>query len=170
MAPCFSSHQGDACMKTWLCAVGVSVAAAAVSAPLAAQWPAFAPSGVPKGADGKPDLTAPTPRTADGTPDLSGVWVNPGFGAAGRGLRGAPGSPQAGQRGAGAPAQASDAPPSGNFGNVGAGFKDGLPFQPWAADLRKQRMAGNSKDNPDALCLPMGFMQFHTHPQPRKIV
>jgi len=31
-------------------------------------------------------------------------------------------------------------------------------------------MADNSKDNPDAHCLPMGFMQFHTHPQPRKII
>jgi hypothetical protein len=45
-----------------------------------------------------------------------------------------------------------------------------LPFTPWAAELKKTRMAGNSKDNPDALCLPMGFMQFHTHPQPRKII
>jgi len=43
-------------------------------------------------------------------------------------------------------------------------------MQPWAADLVKQRQANNSKDNPDAHCLPMGFMQFHTHPQPRKIV
>jgi hypothetical protein len=31
-------------------------------------------------------------------------------------------------------------------------------------------MADNSKDNPDAHCLPMGFMQFHTHPEPRKII
>ena len=31
-------------------------------------------------------------------------------------------------------------------------------------------MADESKDNPDAWCLPMGFMQFHTHPQPRQIV
>ena len=31
-------------------------------------------------------------------------------------------------------------------------------------------MADNQKDNPDALCLPMGFMQLHGHPQPRKIV
>jgi hypothetical protein len=31
-------------------------------------------------------------------------------------------------------------------------------------------MADSSKDNPDAHCLPMGFMQYHTHPQPRKIV
>ena len=26
------------------------------------------------------------------------------------------------------------------------------------------------EDNPDAHCLPMGNMQFHTHPQPRKII
>ena len=31
-------------------------------------------------------------------------------------------------------------------------------------------MADNMKDNPDAHCLPMGNMQLHTHPQPRKIV
>jgi hypothetical protein len=32
-------------------------------------WP-----GIPRTADGEPDLTAPTPRGADGRPDLSGVW------------------------------------------------------------------------------------------------
>ncbi|HZI99885.1 MAG TPA: hypothetical protein VFD22_04420, partial [Gemmatimonadaceae bacterium] len=47
---------------------------------------------------------------------------------------------------------------------------DGLPLQPWAAELLRKRMADNSKDNPDAHCLPMGFMQFHTHSQPRKII
>ena len=31
-------------------------------------------------------------------------------------------------------------------------------------------MADNQKDNPDAHCLPMGFMQLHRHPQPRKII
>ena len=31
-------------------------------------------------------------------------------------------------------------------------------------------MAEDSKDNPDANCLPMGFTQFHMQPQPRKIV
>jgi hypothetical protein len=50
-------------------------------------------------------------------------------------------------------------------------MKDGLlPLQPWAADLLKQRRATNSKDNPDARCLPMGLMQLHMHVQPRKIV
>jgi hypothetical protein len=31
-------------------------------------------------------------------------------------------------------------------------------------------MAENSKDNPDAHCLPMGLMQYHLHPQPRKMI
>jgi hypothetical protein len=31
-------------------------------------------------------------------------------------------------------------------------------------------MAAGMKDNPDAHCLPMGHMQLHSHPQPRKIV
>lgn len=34
----------------------------------------------------------------------------------------------------------------------------------------KKRQADNSKDNPDALCLPMGFLQFHNHPEPRKML
>jgi hypothetical protein len=45
-----------------------------------------------------------------------------------------------------------------------------LPIQPWAQELKDRRMADNSKDNPDAWCLPMGIMQFHNHPQPRRIV
>jgi len=56
------------------------------------------------------------------------------------------------------------------FFNIGSTLKDGLPFTPWAAALRKERSDNNNKDNPDAHCLPMGFMQFHTHPQPRKMI
>ena len=49
---------------------------AALSPSLSAQWPLYPASGVPKGPDGKPDLTAPAPRTADGKPDLSGIWMS----------------------------------------------------------------------------------------------
>jgi hypothetical protein len=56
------------------------------------------------------------------------------------------------------------------FGDISAGMEGGLPLQPWAAELKKQRVADLSRDNPDAHCLPMGLMQFHIHPQPRKIV
>jgi hypothetical protein len=59
-------------------------------------------------------------------------------------------------------------PPLALFGNTGAGFKEGLPFQPWAAELQKKR--ANGLDNPDALCLPQGLLQYHLDPQPRKVV
>src|SRR5215471_6513301 len=39
-----------------------------------AQWLNFKTPGIPRTADGKPDLTAPAPRTADGHSDLSGLW------------------------------------------------------------------------------------------------
>ena len=121
---------------------------------LMAQWAPIPTRGVPKGADGKPDMQGAAPRTADGKPDLSGIWEN--------------------DRPAAADAPATqprpDTPPLASFGDIGKGFKDGLPIQPWVADLVKKRMADNSKDNPDAHCLPMGNMQFHNHPQPRKII
>jgi hypothetical protein len=135
--------------------VALGLLAAVLAAPsLHAQWSNYPTSGVPRNADGKPNLTAPAPRTADGHLDLSGVWNYAGV----LGLRGRPPEPPPGT-----PVQAT-------FWNIEAGFKDGLPFQPWAAELRKQRMASDSKDNPDAACLPLGYMQLHTHSQPRKIV
>jgi hypothetical protein len=36
--------------------------------------------------------------------------------------------------------------------------------------LMAERKRLGSKDNPDAHCLPMGIMQFHEHPQPRKMI
>lgn len=41
---------------------------------LTAQWIDYPTPGIPRLADGKPNLTAPAPRTADGKPDLSGIW------------------------------------------------------------------------------------------------
>src|SRR5260370_10236630 len=41
---------------------------------LFAQWLDFRTPGIPRTADGKPNLTAPAPRTPDGKPDLSGIW------------------------------------------------------------------------------------------------
>ena len=43
---------------------------------LAAQWHGYPTPGIPRTADGKPNLSAPAPRTAAGTPDLSGIWLS----------------------------------------------------------------------------------------------
>ncbi len=142
-------------MTKWIHIATMLAMAIAWSSSLSAQWAKHPTKGVPRTADGSPDMNAPAPRTADGKPDLSGNWVrfvNPGG------------------RGAPAPPPPPGTPPVATFGEVGAGFPDGLPFTPWAAELKKQRMSVQQKDNPDALCLPMGFMQFHTHGQPRKVI
>ena len=47
----------------------------ALCATLSAQWLNYPTPGMPRTADGKPNLSAPTPRTADGKPDLSGLWT-----------------------------------------------------------------------------------------------
>lgn len=44
-----------------------------------------------------------------------------------------------------------------------------IPYQPWAAELAKQREASGSVGHPDAHCLPLHPVQLHTHPYPRKI-
>jgi hypothetical protein len=61
-------------------------------------------------------------------------------------------------------------PPVATFFEAGANIPGGLPYTPWAAELRKQRFDLKAKDNPDANCLPMGFLQFHQQPQPRMII
>jgi len=152
-------------MKAWLTAA-VSAGLLALlslflSPALSAQWPSHPTVGIPRTAGGAPNLAAPAPRMSDGKPDLSGVWENPGWQelatASVSGTGGAPGRPAL-ARG------------PGLFFDLDSAVQGGLPLQPWAADLKKMRMAGNNKDNPDAHCLPMGNMQLHTHPQPRKII
>jgi hypothetical protein len=39
------------------------------------QWFNYPAPGIPRSADGKPDLSAPAPKMYDGKPDLSGVWA-----------------------------------------------------------------------------------------------
>jgi hypothetical protein len=45
--------------------------------PAAAQWLDRPWPGIPRTAEGKPNLTAPAPRGPDGKPDLTGVWNGP---------------------------------------------------------------------------------------------
>jgi len=128
------------------------------------QWPEYPTQG-PRTQDGKIDLAGPPPKTHTGKPDFSGLWepalenAKPGQTS----YNGLPPLPFA------IPNAEGD-PPTGRFFNIGGGFKDGLPFTPWAAALRAEREGNNAKDNPDAHCLPMGLTQLHMHIQPRKVV
>ena len=142
-------------MRTIVAAVVFVVTASPL---LLAQWPKYTLPGTPKAADGKVNLAGPPPRAADGKVDLSGVWET------NQGRRGRGPAPVAAEG-------TGELPPSGSiFGNIGDQIQGGAPYQPWAAELVKKRMADNSKDNPDAHCLPMGVMQMTSHPYPKKII
>jgi hypothetical protein len=111
------------------------------STAVAGQWVHLPTAGLPRNADGTPNLSAPAPRLPDGKPDLSGIWrpLNTN--------RCTPGSGQFVECGAelGGSPLARD---------IGRGVTGGLPFQPWAAALYKTRLADDSRDDPHVRCLP----------------
>ena len=116
-----------------------------------AQWPKQPLTGVPKNPDGSLNLSAPTPKTSDGKPDLSGIWVL-------ERNRPCP------------PGGCVDMEVGQEFLNMGWNFKDGLPYQPWAAALVKARRADNGKDDLDSNCRPSGIVKLTTSPLYRKFL
>ena len=54
-----------------------ALALCAGTMPASAQWLDRPWPGIPRTADGKPNLAAPAPRGPDGKPDLTGVWNSP---------------------------------------------------------------------------------------------
>lgn len=62
-------------MRTiWFASLGFAAVILLTSATAYAQWLNNRTSGIPRTADGKADLSAPTPRLSNGKPDLSGLW------------------------------------------------------------------------------------------------
>jgi hypothetical protein len=122
-----------------------------------AQWLHYPTADVPRKADGKPDLNAPTPRLADGKPDFSGIWhasnpfrCNPNAGqfvACGTEIGGSP-----------------------LGGNLGRNLPGGLPYRPEAATLAKERRADDSRDDPHVRCLPDNPPRHWTLPHLTKAV
>jgi hypothetical protein len=136
-------------------ALVAAVLAGLCAAPAAAQWLDYPTPGLPRTADGAPDLSAPAPRTAEGQPDLSGVWWA-------------------------AEVRFDDCPlvddcitqvglPFDQI-DIGRSLPDGLPLQPWAAELAAERMARQAADDPHARCLPPNFPRAYVLPQYFKIV
>jgi hypothetical protein len=124
-------------------------------APAAAQWLQYPTPGVPRDSHGKPNLAAPAPRTSDGKPDLSGLWQLDTS------------CPPQGCEGVN---QVGDYPVAPEFRNLGARLPNGLPYQPWAAALVKQRQEQNGKDDPVTLCKPADVLRLLTFPPPRKLL
>jgi hypothetical protein len=54
--------------------IAIAAALWLLPASLSAQWLDWRTPGIPRSADGQPNLTAPAPRTPAGKPDLSGMW------------------------------------------------------------------------------------------------
>jgi hypothetical protein len=133
-------------------AVTAMLAAVVMVSPVPAQWLNYPTAGVPKAANGSPNLTAPTPRTSDGKPDLSGLWTVMCPTANGPVL-----------------CLPEIAVPR-DFADIGRSLSGGLPYQPWAADIVKARRAENGKDDPFTHCLPGSVARIHTVPLLRKIV
>jgi hypothetical protein len=117
-----------------------------------AQWVNYPTRGVPRTPDGRPNLNAPPPRTADGKPDFTGIWQ----------LEPDASCPEVGCQ--------VDYPVGSEFRNLGAKLKGGLPYQPWAAALVKERTAQLGKDDPVGFCKPGSAVRILTYPPYRKFL
>ena len=104
------------------------------------QWVQYPTADVPRKPDGTPNLTAPAPRLSDGKPDFSGLWHVT--------LRN-PCNPSVNRL-----SNCTEIGGSPLARNIGASLPGGLPFQPWAAEIAKQRTADDSRDDPHVRCLP----------------
>jgi len=95
--------------------------------PAAGQWPGYLAPGIPRLADGTPNLSAPAPRMSDGKPDLTGLWHIDGPGHVG-----------------------------GFAWNVAQDLAPDN-VTPWARSVFRERLLNLGKESPMARCLPRGL-------------
>jgi hypothetical protein len=130
--------------------LGIVLLVLAGAASAHAQWLKYPTPGVPRTADGRPNLEAPAPRLADGKPDFSGIWqLLP---------RPCP------------PGGCDDYQVGPEFLNLGARREGGLPYQPWARALAAERTDQLGRDDPVGFCKPGGAVRILTFPPFRKFL
>jgi hypothetical protein len=144
---------------------------AAAAAAWSTQWVNVSLPGIPRTADGKPNLAAPAPRTTDGKPDLSGIWMQvPLYGKDGYSDYSA--RPQLNDQ----QYQKLIAKPGTPTANLNQNLQfrtiDGedIPFRAAALALYKERLARESTGSPSERCRPKGIPAPMLPPVPFKIV
>lgn len=129
-------------------ATRVLSAALLASVTLSAQWVHYPTPGIPRGSDGKPNLSAPAPRTPQGKPDLTGIW------AAECALYGQ-----------------DPCFTRGLFFDLAKDLKPGaVEMTPWASGIAKQRESRNHVDDPYGYCMPPGVPRIDFGGGPFKIL
>jgi hypothetical protein len=112
-----------------------------------AQWDPFPWKNMPRTADGKIDLNAPTKKASDGKPDLSGFWM---------------------------PGQANlppGAPSVRYLLNLASDMRaEDIPLTPWGRQVYQERIDTNGKDHPGVRCLPSGIPEKLNIPDGLKVV
>jgi hypothetical protein len=142
-------------------AAGIAIILASTVICAHAQWVNHTTPGIPRMADGKPNLSAAVPRFPNETPDLSGIWQAEPAPIKDL-MRLLPG----GANGLG------EAIPSKYFLNILADFKpEEAPLQP-AAAAALRKLGGNpgGKEAPITRCLPAGVPLDDFFPGPFKII
>ena len=150
-----------------------AVAFAFASTPLSAQWVKYPTAGVPRKADGKVDMAAPSPKLADGKPDFSGVWMTGEPNVRRTGGLSSPqeaASPREPQSSNDSPGDASNIRASRQMANIGVDLPGGLPYQPWLVPIVKERTNNLAKDDPHIRCLPDNFLRAYGLPHLLKFV
>jgi hypothetical protein len=123
-------------------------------APAPAQWIDYKTPGVPRQADGSPDMGAETPRTPEGKPDFSGMWF------------------------ANVPSRdycrtadcIQEERMAGEQINIGRKLEGGLPYTEWSKEQMKIRGRDGGRYDPHTYCKPPNFPRAWTLPQYIKIV
>ena len=129
------------------------LAALLATAPAAAQWVGYPTPHVPRKADGKVDMTAPTPRLANGKPDFTGIWISD---------RTEPGQETI--------TDTSSLPSGRHMQDMGVDMEGGLPYQPWQLPIVKKRTENLAIEDPHIRCLPDSFLRAYGLPHMLKWV